>query len=126
MKTRFILFSLLATFAISSVFANESNNEVIPSKEIQQQKVDQKVNPKSYNYIMFNNQTGEGNNVRQVNYDTMSMTFSVAAQKAVRELQLPRQYTDYVWKNEKGEVLDFNEQCTAQGVHHASTVTITR
>lgn len=126
MKARLFMFSLLATVAMTSVFANESNNEVSPSKETQQQKVDQKVNPKSYNYIMFDNKTGEGNSVRQVNYDTMDMTFAVAAQKAVRELQLPRQYTDYVWKNEQGKVLDFNGQCTAQGVHNASTVTITR
>ena len=55
---------------------------------------------------MFDNKTGEGNSVRQVNYGTTDMTFAVAAQKAVRELQLPRQYTDYVWKNEQGKVLD--------------------
>lgn len=127
MKIRLFMFSLLATVAMTSVFANESNNEVNPSKEVQQQKVDQKVNPKSYNYIMYENETGDGNSRRkQVTYDTMSMTFSVAAQKAVREFQLPGKYTDYVWRNSDGKVLDFDKQCTSQGVHHASTVTISK
>lgn len=124
MKTRFLFFSLLATFAMTNVFATESNNEKQVAEEIHQQKVDQKVTPKSSNYIMFDNQTGEGNQrTMQVNFATMSMTFSVAASEAARVLQLG-DYRNYVWKNSKGEILDFNTQCTSQGVYHASTVTV--
>lgn len=94
------------------------------AEEIHQQKVDQKVTPKSSNYIMFDNQTGEGNQrTMQVNFVTMNMTFAVAASDAARALQLG-DYKNYVWKNSKGEVLDFDKQCTSQGVYHSSTVTV--
>lgn len=124
MKTRFLIFSLLATFAMTNVFATEGNSEKQVAEEIHQQKVDQKVTPKSSNYIMFDNQTGEGNQrTMQVNFVTMNMTFAVAASDAARALQLG-DYKNYVWKNSKGEVLDFDKQCTSQGVYHSSTVTV--
>lgn len=116
MKTKFLIFSLLATFAMTNVFATEGNSEKQVAEEIHQQKVDQKVTPKSSNYIMFDNQTGEGNQrTMQVNFVTMNMTFAVAASDAARALQLG-DYKNYVWKNSKGEVLDFDKQCTSQGV----------
>lgn len=59
----------------------------------------------------------------QVNFVTMNMTFAVAASDAARALQLG-DYKNYVWKNSKGEVLDFDKQCTSQGVYHSSTVTV--
>lgn len=124
MKTKFLFFSLLATFAMTNVFATEGNSEKQVAEEIHQQKVDQKVTPKSSNYIMFDNQTGEGNQrTMQVNFVTMNMTFAVAASDAARALQLG-DYKNYVWKNSKGEVLDFDKQCTSQGVYHSSTVTV--
>lgn len=124
MKTKFLIFSLLATFAMTNVFATEGNSEKQVAEEIHQQKVDQKVTPKSSNYIMFDNQTGEGNQrTMQVNFVTMNMTFAVAASDAARALQLG-DYKNYVWKNSKGEVLDFDKQCTSQGVYHSSTVTV--
>lgn len=124
MKTKFLIFSLLATFAMTNVFATEGNSEKQVAEEIHQQKVDQKVTPKSSNYIMFYNQTGEGNQrTMQVNFVTMNMTFAVAASDAARALQLG-DYKNYVWKNSKGEVLDFDKQCTSQGVYHSSTVTV--
>lgn len=124
MKTKFLIFSLLATFAMTNVFATEGNSEKQVAEEIHQQKVDQKVTPKSSNYIMFDNQTGEGNQrTMQVNFVTMNMTFAVAASDAARALQLG-DYRNYVWKNSKGEVLDFDKQCTSQGVYHSSTVTV--
>lgn len=124
MKTKFLIFSLLATFAMTNVFATEGNSEKQVAEEIHQQKVDQKVTPKSSNYIMFDNQTGEGNQrTMQVNFVTMNMTFAVAASDAARALQLG-DYKNYVWKNSKGEVLDFDKQCTSQGVYHGSTVTV--
>ena len=124
MKTKFLIFSLLATFAMINVFATEGNSEKQVAEEIHQQKVDQKVTPKSSNYIMFDNQTGEGNQrTMQVNFVTMNMTFAVAASDAARALQLG-DYKNYVWKNSKGEVLDFDKQCTSQGVYHSSTVTV--
>lgn len=124
MKTKFLIFSLLATFAMTNVFATEGNSEKQAAEEIHQQKVDQKVTPKSSNYIMFDNQTGEGNQrTMQVNFVTMNMTFAVAASDAARALQLG-DYKNYVWKNSKGEVLDFDKQCTSQGVYHSSTVTV--
>lgn len=124
MKTKFLIFSLLATFAMTNVFATEGNSEKQVAEEIHQQKVDQKVTPKSSNYIMFDNQTGEGNQrTMQVNFVTMNMTFAVAASDAARTLQLG-DYKNYVWKNSKGEVLDFDKQCTSQGVYHSSTVTV--
>lgn len=89
MKTKFLIFSLLATFAMTNVFATEGNSEKQVAEEIHQQKVDQKVTPKSSNYIMFDNQTGEGNQrTMQVNFVTMNMTFAVAASDAARALQL--------------------------------------
>lgn len=104
MKTKFLIFSLLATFAMTNVFATEGNSEKQVAEEIHQQKVDQKVTPKSSNYIMFDNQTGEGNQrTMQVNFVTMNMTFAVAASDAARALQLG-DYKNYVWKNSKGEV----------------------
>lgn len=110
MKTKFLIFSLLATFAMTNVFATEGNSEKQVAEEIHQQKVDQKVTPKSSNYIMFDNQTGEGNQrTMQVNFVTMNMTFAVAASDAARALQLG-DYKNYVWKNSKGEVLDFDKQ----------------
>ena len=124
MKTKFLIFSLLATFAMTNVFATEGNSEKQVAEEIHQQKVDQKVTPKSSNYIMFDNQTGEGNQrTMQVNFVTMNMTFAVAASDAARALQLG-DYKNYVWKNSKGEVLDFDKQCTSQGVYHSSTVAV--
>lgn len=124
MKTKFLIFCLLATFAMTNVFATEGNSEKQVAEEIHQQKVDQKVTPKSSNYIMFDNQTGEGNQrTMQVNFVTMNMTFAVAASDAARALQLG-DYKNYVWKNSKGEVLDFDKQCTSQGVYHSSTVTV--
>lgn len=127
MNVKLIVFSLAASFAVTNVFAIECGNKMNHSEEVQQQKVDQKIIPKSYNYIQFDNQTGEGNKgIRNVTFDTMNMTFSVAANKAVRELQLPGDYDDYVWKNSKGKVLDFNQSCTSQGVVNASTVTVTK
>lgn len=124
MKTKFLIFSLLATFAMTNVFVTEGNSEKQVAEEIHQQKVDQKVTPKSSNYIMFDNQTGEGNQrTMQVNFVTMNMTFAVAASDAARALQLG-DYKNYVWKNSKGEVLDFDKQCTSQGVYHSSTVTV--
>lgn len=124
MKTKFLIFSLLATFTMTNVFATEGNSEKQVAEEIHQQKVDQKVTPKSSNYIMFDNQTGEGNQrTMQVNFVTMNMTFAVAASDAARALQLG-DYKNYVWKNSKGEVLDFDKQCTSQGVYHSSTVTV--
>lgn len=124
MKTKFLIFSLLATFAMTNVFATEGNSEKQVAEEIHQQKVDQKVTPKSSNYIMFDNQTREGNQrTMQVNFVTMNMTFAVAASDAARALQLG-DYKNYVWKNSKGEVLDFDKQCTSQGVYHSSTVTV--
>ena len=39
MKARLFMFSLLATVAMTSVFANESNNEVSPSKETNSKKL---------------------------------------------------------------------------------------
>ena len=124
MKTKFLIFSLLATFAMTNVFATEGNSEKQVAEEIHQQKVDQKVTPKSSNYIMFDNQTGEGNQrTMQVNFVTMNMTFAVAASDAARALQLG-DYKNYVWKNSKGEVFDFDKQCTSQGVYHSSTVTV--
>ena len=124
MKTKFLSFSLLATFGRSNVFATKGNSEKQVAEEIHQQKVDQKVTPKSSNYIMFDNQTGEGNQrTMQVNFVTMNMTFAVAASDAARALQLG-DYKNYVWKNSKGEVLDFDKQCTSQGVYHSSTVTV--
>ena len=124
MKTKFLIFSLLATFAMTNVFATEGNSEKQVAEEIHQQKVDQKVTPKSSNYIMFDNQTGEGNQrTMQVNFVTMNMTFAVAASDAARALQLG-DYKNYVWNNSKGEVLDFDKQCTSQGVYHSSTVTV--
>lgn len=124
MKTKFLIFSLLATFAMTNVFATEGNSEKQVAEEIHQQKVNQKVTPKSSNYIMFDNQTGEGNQrTMQVNFVTMNMTFAVAASDAARALQLG-DYKNYVWKNSKGEVLDFDKQCTSQGVYHSSTVTV--
>ena len=124
MKTKFLIFSLLATFAMTNVFATEGNSEKQVAEEIHQQKVDQKVTPKSSNYIMFDNQTGEGNQrTMQVNFVTMNMTFAVAASDAARALQLG-DYKNYVWKNSKGEVLNFDKQCTSQGVYHSSTVTV--
>lgn len=66
----------------------------------------------------------EGNQrTMQVNFVTMNMTFAVAASDAARALQLG-DYKNYVWKNSKGEVLDFDKQCTSQGVYHSSTVTV--
>ena len=50
MKTKFLIFSLLATFAMTNVFATEGNSEKQVAEEIHQQKVDQKVTPKSSNY----------------------------------------------------------------------------
>ena len=101
MKTKFLIFSLLATFAMTNVFATEGNSEKQVAEEIHQQKVDQKVTPKSSNYIMFDNQTGEGNQrTMQVNFVTMNMTFAVAASDAARALQLG-DYKNYVWKNSK-------------------------
>lgn len=118
------ILGLLATFAMTNVFATEGNSEKQVAEEIHQQKVDQKVTPKSSNYIMFDNQTGEGNQrTMQVNFVTMNMTFAVAASDAARALQLG-DYKNYVWKNSKGEVLDFDKQCTSQGVYHSSTVTV--
>lgn len=109
---------------MTNVFATEGNSEKQVAEEIHQQKVDQKVTPKSSNYIMFDNQTGEGNQrTMQVNFVTMNMTFAVAASDAARALQLG-DYKNYVWKNSKGEVLDFDKQCTSQGVYHSSTVTV--
>lgn len=52
MKTKFLIFSLLATFAMTNVFATEGNSEKQVAEEIHQQKVDQKVTPKSSNYII--------------------------------------------------------------------------
>lgn len=127
MKTKLIMFSLIVTLAMTNVFANGSNNKTASVEEIQQQKVDQTIIPKSNNYIMFDNQTGEGNRgTIKVDYDTMNMTFSVAASKAAQALQLPKDYSNYIWKNSSGQVLDFNRSCTSQGVTHSSTVTVTK
>lgn len=73
MKTKLIMFSLIVTLAMTNVFANGSNNKTASVEEIQQQKVDQTIIPKSNNYIMFDNQTGEGNRgTIKVDYDTMN------------------------------------------------------
>lgn len=111
MKTKFLIFSLLATFAMTNVFATEGNSEKQVAEEIHQQKVDQKVTPKSSNYIMFDNQTGEGNQrTMQVNFVTMNMTFAVAASDAARALQLG-DYKNYVWKNSRVKFwISTNEQ----------------
>lgn len=60
MKTRFVMFSMLAAIAIFAANSFAANNNAA-AKEVKSEKVDQDVKPKAMMWVGFNNQTGDGN-----------------------------------------------------------------
>lgn len=125
MKTKILMFCMLAaivTFAANSFASNK--NEAI-SKEVQSKKVDQDIDPKSMNWVFFDNQTGTGQaGSLRVNFSTMNMSFSRAASDWLYASRMPGKYTDYKFYNSKGQLLNFNANCSSQGVYHGTTVTV--
>lgn len=120
------MFSMLVAMTMFTTNTLAENNNTCAEKaEIQ--KVDQDIVPRSNNNIQFENKTGEGQQgIIKINFSTMNMSFSVAADEAVRTLRLDNGYQNYTWKNSNGKTLDFNQSCTSQGVYSGSTVTVER
>lgn len=85
MKTRFVMFSMLAAIAIFAANSFAANNNAA-AKEVKSEKVDQDVKPKAMMWVGFNNQTGDGNHMAfmQVNVQTMNMTFEALAYEWAR------------------------------------------
>lgn len=124
MRTKILMFSMLAAMTMFTTNSFADNNNTSAEKA-ETQKVDQDVVPRSDNHILFENKTGEGQGgTIKINFSTMSMTFSAAADEAARTLRLYNGYKNYTWKNQRGEILDFDKPCTAQGVYHGSVVTV--
>lgn len=118
------MFSMLAAMTMFTTNSFADNNNTSAEKA-ETQKVDQDVVPRSDNHILFENKTREGQGgTIKINFSTMSMTFSVAADEAARTLRLYNGYKNYTWKNQRGEILDFDKSCTAQGVYNGSVVTV--
>lgn len=116
------MFAVITAFSLSSFAGNE--NENAPA-EVKSEKVDQDVNPKSMNWVFFDNKTGQGQaGSLRVDFSTMNMTFERAASDWLYASRMPGQYTDYKFYNSKGQLLDFKSNCTSQGVIHGSTVTV--
>ena len=125
MKTKILTLFMLAvmtTFTVNSFAGNKNETE---SKDVKSEKVDQDVDPKSMNWVFFDNQTGTGQSGSlRVNYDTMNMTFARAASDWLYASRMPGKYTDYKFYNSKGQLLNFNANTSSQGVYHGSTVTV--
>ncbi len=118
------MFSMLAamTMFTTNTFAENNNTS---AEKAETQKVDQDIVPRSDNNIQFENKTGEGQKgIIKINFSSMSMSFSVAADEAARTLRLYSGYQNYTWKNSNGKTLDFNKSCSSQGVNSGSTVTV--
>ena len=60
MKTKIVMFSMLAAIAIFAANSFAANNNAA-AKEVKSEKVDQDVKPKAMMWVGFNNQTGDGN-----------------------------------------------------------------
>lgn len=96
MKTRFVMFSMLAAIAIFAANSFAANNNAA-AKEVKSEKVDQDVKPKAMMWVGFNNQTGDGNHsgTMQVNVQTMNMTFEALAYEWARAAQVTGTYKNY-------------------------------
>lgn len=125
MKTKILMFCMLAAIAIFSANSFAGNKNEAASNEVKSEKVDQDVDPKSMNWIFFDNQTGTGQaGSLRVNYSTMNMSFGSAASDWLYASRMPGKYTDYKFYNSKGQLLSFNANCSSQDVYHGSTVTV--
>ena len=127
MKTRFVMFSMIAAIAIFAANSFAANNNAA-AKEVKSEKVDQDVKPKAMMWVGFNNQTGDGNHsgTMQVNVQTMNMTFEALAYEWARAAQVTGTYKNYKYYNSRGQLLDMGRKCTEQGVSSGSTVKVTK
>lgn len=118
----FCMLAAVVTFTANSFASNKNETS---TKEVQSEKVDQDVVPRSMNWIFFDNQTGTGQSGSlRVDYSTMNMTFDRAAYDWLVASRMPGKHTDYKFYNSKGELLSFDKNCSSQGVYHSSTVTV--
>ena len=110
MKTRFVMFSMLAAIAIFAANSFAANNNAA-AKEVKSEKVDQDVKPKAMMWVGFNNQTGDGNHsgTMQVNVQTMNMTFEALAYEWARAAQVTGTYKNYKYYNSRGQLLIWEE-----------------
>lgn len=122
MKTKILMFCMFAATTIFAANAFTGNNV---AEKAETPQVDQQIDPRFGNYILFDNQTGIGQSGNlQVDYATMNMAFGAAASDWLYKSRMPGKYTDYKFYNSQGKLLDFNQKCSVQGVYSGSVVTV--
>lgn len=116
MKTKIVMFSMLAAIAIFAANSFAANNNAA-AKEVKSEKVDQDVKPKAMMWVGFNNQTGDGNHsgTMQVNVQTMNMTFEALAYEWARAAQVTGTYKNYKYYNSRGQLLDMGRKMYRTG-----------